>query len=584
MTRIAVIDKEKCFPQKCGYTCIKACPGVRMGDKTIEKGDKGFPVISEELCTGCGICVKKCPYGAISIINLPSELEKPLHQYGVNEFRVYNIPTPKKGVVGLVGPNGIGKSTILKILAGQLVPNLGELKKGNWAKVLERYKGHEIQKYLEGVSNGQIKVAYKPQEVNRIPEVYKGTVGKMLEKVDERKIAKKLMKELDIAGIWDKKLSEISGGELQRVAIIGTLAKKADFYFFDEPSSFLDIRQRMNVARVIRALGDQSSVFIVEHDLALLDYLTDYIYVLYGKPGAYGIISSLKVSRSGINEYLDGFLRAENMRIRDHSIKFEVKPPGSEWKSKKSYSYGAFVKEYPSFELKAEAGELRAGEVIGIFGANAIGKSTYIKVLAGIEKPDEGDLHFNVRVSYKPQYINLEFDGSVIERIDKEKNLDRELFDLEIKKIVEDLFMKQVSALSGGELQRVAIAIALSRNCEVCLLDEPSAFLDIEQRFRLAHLIKRLTEKKEVTTLVVDHDIVFQDLVSNRIMTFEGQPGVTGHASKPMDMKDGMNRFLKGMDMTFRRDETSKRPRVNKPGSQKDTEQKEKGEYYYDLS
>ena len=584
MVRIAVIDREKCHPQKCDYVCIRVCPGVRIGDKTIEKGDKDFPVISEELCTGCGICVKKCPYGAISIINLPHELENPLHQYGVNAFRVYNIPTPKKGVVGLVGPNGIGKSTILKILAGQLIPNLGNYgKKGDWAKVLEHYKGHEIQKYLEGVSKGEIKVAYKPQEVNKIPALYKGTVGKMLEKVDEKKIAKRLMKELEVEGIWNKKLGEISGGELQRVALIATLSKKADFYFFDEPTSFLDIRQRMRVAKIIRELGDETSVFVVEHDLAVLDYLTDYIYVLYGKPGAYGVVSSLKVSRTGINEYLDGFLKAENMRIRDHSIKFEVKPPGDEWKGKKTYSYGAFVKRYPGFELSADAGVLRKGEVVGIFGANAIGKSTYIKVLAGVEKPDKGDLDFSVPVSYKPQYINIDFGGSVLELIDSEKNIDRELFDSEIKRIVEDLFMKEVSSLSGGELQRVAIAIALSKNADVCLLDEPSAFLDIEQRFRLAHLIKRITEKKEITTMIVDHDIVFQDLVSNRIMTFDGTPGLKGHAGSPLDMKDGMNLFLKSMDMTFRRDETSKRPRVNKPSSQKDREQKENGEYYYSV-
>ena len=584
MTRIAVVDKKKCHPQKCGYVCIKVCPGVRMGDKTIVEGDKGFPIIAEELCAGCGICTKKCPYGAIAIVNLPAELDKPLHQYGVNAFRVYNIPTPRKGVVGLVGPNGIGKSTILKILAGHLIPNLGDLKEASWAKVLGYFKGHEIQKYLEGVSEGRIKVAYKPQEVNKIPGLYKGTVGAMLKKVDERKIVKQLFEEFELDDILDKKLNEISGGELQRVAIIATLAKKADFYFFDEPSSFLDIRQRMKVAKIIRELGDESSVFVVEHDLALLDYLTDYIYVLYGRPGVFGVVSSLKSSRAGINEYLDGFLKAENMRIREHAIIFEVKPPSSEWKGKKTYSYGSFIKRYPKFELKADDGVLKRGEVVGIFGPNAIGKSTYIKVLAGIEKPDEGDLHFNVAVSYKPQYINIEFEGSVLEMVNSEKTLDRELFDSEIKGIVEDLFMKDVNQLSGGELQRVAIALALAKNSEVCLLDEPSAFLDIEQRFRLAHLIKRLTEKKEVTTLVVDHDIVFQDFVSNRIMIFDGAPGSNGHASRPMDMKDGMNAFLRNMDMTFRRDETSKRPRINKPGSRKDGEQKESGEYYYDLS
>jgi ATP-binding cassette subfamily E protein 1 len=583
MTRIAVVDKEKCHPQKCGYVCINVCPGVRMGDKTIDRGDKGFPVISEELCGGCGICVKKCPYQAISIINLPEEMEKPLHQFGKNEFRVYRIPTPKKGIIGLVGPNGIGKSTILKILSGQLVPNLGELGKGDWSKVLQFFKGHEIEKYLEGVSKGEIKVAYKPQEVNKIPALYKGTVGKMLEKVDEKKNARQLMKEFEVEGVWDKKLDEISGGELQRVAVIATLCKKADFYFFDEPTSFLDIKQRLNASRIIRELGNQSSVFVVEHDLAVLDYLTDYIYALYGKPGAFGIVSGLKASRVGINEYLDGFLKAENMRIREHAIRFEVKPPGSEWKGKKTYSYEGFEKTYPGFRLEVDKGELKRGEVIGVFGPNAIGKSTYIKILAGVEKSDNDSLNFNVRVSYKPQYINIKFDGSVLELIDAEKDIDRELFDIEIKRIVEDLFMKDVNSLSGGELQRVAIAIALSKNSEVCLLDEPSAFLDIEQRFRLAHLIKGLTEKKEITTLVVDHDIVFQDFVSNRTMIFDGQPGKTGTASRPMDMKDGMNLFLHNMGITFRRDETSRRPRVNKPGSQKDSQQKESGEYYYSM-
>jgi ATP-binding cassette subfamily E protein 1 len=552
-----------------------------MKEETIVADKKGFPIISEELCSGCGLCSKKCPAGAISIINLPQELGKPLHQYGINAFRIFRIPTPKKGIIGLIGPNGIGKTTILKILSGNLVPNLNE--NADWAKVLEHFKGHEIQKYLKALSEGKTKLAYKPQDVQKIPEFFKGTAGNLLKKTDERKILKDVAEKLELKNCLEKKLNEISGGELQRVAIAATLCKEADFYFFDEPSSFLDIRQRMKTARVIAELGKEKCVFVVEHDLAVLDYLTDYVYVLYGKPGVYGIVSSIKNSRTGINEFLNGFLKAENTRIRNYPVVFEPKPPAEEWKGKKKIYYEGFEKAYPDFVLKANAGELRKGEVVGIVGQNAIGKSTFVKVLAGIEKATKGQPNLNLKISYKPQYVEIDFDGAVHELIMKEKDVDSEIYESEIKRMIEDLLLKSVKTLSGGELQRLSIALALSKKCDVCLLDEPSAFLDIEQRFHLAKIIKRITEKKEITTVVVDHDVVFEDSVANRLMVFSGTPGREGFAKAAIAMADGMNIFLKELGITFRRDEDTKRPRINKEGSQKDTEQKRKGEYYYAL-
>lgn len=95
--RIAIVDREKCAKGKCGYLCQKVCPGVRMGDETVTVDAEGFPVISETLCSGCGICVRKCPANAIKIINLPHEAGKLIFQYGVNAFRLYNLPLPKKG-------------------------------------------------------------------------------------------------------------------------------------------------------------------------------------------------------------------------------------------------------------------------------------------------------------------------------------------------------------------------------------------------------------------------------------------------------------------------------------------------------
>lgn len=581
MARIAVLDRKKCSPKKCGYICINVCPGVRMGDETIIKGEDGFPVISEELCTGCGICVKKCPYGAIKIINLTEEVGKPAHQYGKNSFRVYNLPSPKKGVVGIIGRNGIGKSTIIKMLAGAIRPNLGDYAaEKSWDEVLEAFRGHDIYNYLKGLSDGKIRLAYKPQEVDRIPSIFKGTVRDMLERVDEAGKLDETLGRLEIQNTVDRRLNEISGGELQRVAIAATLLKCADYYFFDEPSSYLDVRQRVNMAKMLRELGESKTVFVVEHDLAVLDYLTDYVHVLYGVGGAYGIVSGLKNSRVGINEFLDGYLKAENIRIRDYSITFPPKPPAEEWKSRQSYAYSGFSKLYPNFSLDADKGELRRGESVGILGPNAIGKSTFFRVLSGEEDADKGGPNFNVKIAHKPQYIEMGFKGKVLEYVMKQ-NIDKELFNSTLKKVIEDLMDKDVETLSGGELQRLSIAVALAKPADVCLLDEPSAFLDIEQRLSLAELIKRVSERKEVTTMVIDHDIVFSDTVSNRILNFTGIPGKEGKATSPKSMEGGMNEFLKFMGITFRREKDSGRPRINKKGSQKDEEQKKKGQYYY---
>jgi ATP-binding cassette subfamily E protein 1 len=143
-------------------------------------------------------------------------------------------------------------------------------------------------------------------------------------------------------------------------------------------------------------------------------------------------------------------------------------------------------------------------------------------------------------------------------------------------------FMDQIlTELSGGELQRVAITACLSREADLYLLDEPSAHLDVEQRMLAAKVMRRFAESTEKTVLVVDHDIYLIDLLSERLMVFDGVPGALGIAHTPLEMREGMNAFLKGIGITFRRDEETRRPRVNKPESRLDRMQKDQGEYYY---
>ena len=177
--RIAIVHKDRCHARKCGTECIIYCPRVRTGDETVMIGEEGKAVISEELCVGCGICIKKCPFDAIDIVSLPEELEHATHRYGSNGFALYGLPIPVEGkVTGLLGANGIGKSTAVKILSGQLRPNLGETgHESVWDEILKKYAGTELYDYLQVISKGSVKVAVKPQYIDDIPKVFKGTVG-----------------------------------------------------------------------------------------------------------------------------------------------------------------------------------------------------------------------------------------------------------------------------------------------------------------------------------------------------------------------------------------------------------------------
>ncbi|XRP96180.1 ribosome biogenesis/translation initiation ATPase RLI [Methanocaldococcus sp. 16A] len=584
--RLAIIDYDRCQPKKCSLECMKYCPGVRMGEKTIEIDENsGKPVISEVLCSGCGICVKRCPFKAISIIGLPEELseDKIVHSYGQNRFKLFGLVIPRDGVVGIIGQNGIGKSTVLRILAGELIPNLGKHdKEPNYDDVIKYFRGTELQEYFEKLKNKGVKAIHKVQYVDILPKVVKGKVGELLKKIDEKGKFDEVVEKLELKNILNRELSQLSGGELQRVAIAAAYLRKGDIYFFDEPSSWLDIRQRFNAARLIRELN---RVVVVEHDLIVLDYLSDYIHIMYGVPSAYGIVSMPKSVRVGINEYLYGELREENIRFRKEPIIFE-KRAVIDFKNRPILlTYSSMKKTLGDFKLEVSGGTIYKGEVIGILGPNGIGKTTFVKLLAGIIKPDEGEVtkEGDIKVSYKPQYITPDYDGTVEDLLSSITNINASYYKSEIINPLqlEKLLDREVKELSGGELQRVAIAACLSRDADIYLLDEPSAFLDVEQRLRVSKVIRRIADEKEAGMFVVDHDILFQDYISDRFIVFSGEPGKFGVGSSPMNKRDGANKFLKEMQITFRRDPETGRPRANKEGSQRDIMQKEKGEYYY---
>jgi len=556
----------------------------------IEPGNDK-PTIFEGLCAGCGICIRKCPFKAITIVNLPSEVEGACsYSFGKNMFKLFRLPIPRVGsITGLIGKNGIGKSTALKILSGALRPNLGKFSDPpDWPEVIRFYRGSTLQQYFTELSAGRLKVVYKPQYVDQLPKIVSGTLGELLEKADERGKRGEVLKRLQLDVVQDSSIQDLSGGELQRLSIGAAYCKDADVYLFDEPSSYLDVRQRIEAAKLIRGLrSEEKQVIVVEHDLAILDYLSDHVSILYGTPGAYGVVCHPQGVRVGINTYLDGYIPDENVRFREEAVRFHVKPPTIAWSSTEVIlQWPKMKKELGDFTLDTEQGEIYRGEVIGILGPNGIGKTTFIKLLAGLLKPDSGDLLVEgITVSYKPQYISVDYKETVktlLKSIVKEE-ADSSRYKTEI---VEPLGLgglldRAVNELSGGELQRVAIAACLSRKADLYLLDEPSAYLDVEERLAMARTIRRSVEEHGATAFVVEHDVSAQDFIGDRIMVFGGEPGVAGIAYRPVGLREGMNTFLGAIQVTFRRDPSTGRPRVNKEGSRLDKYQKSIGEYYY---
>jgi len=583
--RIAVVHRDRCHSRKCGTECILYCPRVRTGDETVIIGEDKKAVISEELCVGCGICVKKCPFEAIDIVSLPEELEHATHRYGKNGFALYGLPIPVEGkVTGILGANGIGKSTAVKILSGQLKPNLGEFEReAGWEEILKKYTGTELFDYLRTVSEKRLKVAIKPQYIDYIPRVFSGTPAELLKTTDERGNLDEYIGALMLTPLLDHDIATLSGGELQRVAIVACLAREADFYFLDEITPFLDIYQRMAAARIIRALAATRPIVIVEHDLAILDMLADTVHVAYGKPAVFGVITQPKGVRVGINEYLEGYLPEENIRFRDYPVVFEKRAHEKHAERAILFEFPAMSKSFDRFRLEISPGEIRMGEVLGVVGANGIGKSTFARLLAGVEEPDEGPLSGEARISYKPQYLKATSSDTVefsLRQITRSFDSSAYQHDIIEPLSLSPLFQSPIDTLSGGELQRVAIAACLSREADLYVLDEPSAHLDVEQRVRITRMFKQHVDGKDAAILVIDHDIYLIDMISERILFFDGEPGVRGEATGPFDMRQGMNRFLSRLGVTFRRDKTG-RPRINKPGSYLDRDQKSSGEYYY---
>lgn len=401
---------------------------------------------------------------------------------------------------------------------------------------------------------------------------------------------------LDLHCVTDRDICALSGGELQRFAIAVVCVQKADIYLFDEPSSYLDVHQRLVVAKVIRTMvADNVYVLAVEHDLAVLDYLSDFVCCLYGTPGAYGVVTLPYGVREGINVFLEGFIPTENLRFRPYGLSFKMQEAGDAEAQAlvdegadrhRQFVYPDLKKTMDDFTLNIKAGSFTDSEIIVLLGQNGTGKTTFVRMLAGLLKPDEGYGEVpELNVSFKPQKIAPQFQGTVRQLLDSKirDTFSHPQFQSDVVKpmAIERFLDQEVKSLSGGELQRVALVLALGKPADVYLIDEPSAYLDSEQRVIAAKVIKRFIMHNQKTAFIVEHDFIMATYLADRVIVYEGTPSKDCLANPATSLVTGMNLFLKSLDITFRRDPDNFRPRINKLSSVKDKEQKASGNYFF---
>jgi len=282
--------------------------------------------------------------------------------------------------------------------------------------------------------------------------------------------------------------------------------------------------------------------------------------------------------------FLEGFVPTENMRFREIELSFKVSDTLDVGVSSLAqYKYPKMEKTLGDFKLTIDAGSFTSSQIIVMLGENGTGKTTFIRMLAGQDQEKKEEVP-DLNVSYKPQKIAPKFDGTVTELLQtKIKTLYTDAqFQTDVLRPLhlDHLKDNEVKNLSGGELQRVAIVLALGKPADVYLIDEPSAYLDSEQRLIAAKVLKRFVLNSRKAAFIVEHDFIMATYLADKVIVYEGTPGRECLANSPQSLVSGMNKFLAMMGITFRRDPTNYRPRINKLESVKDKEQKLSGNHF----
>lgn len=483
--------------------------------------------------------------------------------------------------IGMVGPNGAGKSTILKIMAGLDTPSNGEAKLSPGYSVgilLQEPPLDESKTVLENVQEGMGELFRKVQRFNAIGEEMAEPDADFDALMAEMGT---LQEDIDAAGGWDldsqleqamdalrcppgeEQVTHLSGGERRRVALCKLLLQKPDLLLLDEPTNHLDAESVLWLEQHLQQY--EGAVIAVTHDRYFLDHVAQWIAEvdrghLYPYEGNYSTYLEKKEERLNVQGKKDQKLakrlkeelewvrssakgrqaksksrlaRYEEMAAeaeRTRKLDFEeiTIPPGPRLGNQvidakditKGFGERVLI-DGLSFSLPPNG-------IVGVIGPNGVGKTTLFKTIVGLESLDEGELKIgkSVQLSYVDQNR---------ENIDPEKNLWEVVSDgldfIQVGKVeipsrayVSQFGFKgpdqqkKAGILSGGERNRLNLALTLKQGGNVLLLDEPTNDLDVQT---LGSLENALLEFPGCA-VVVSHDRWFLDRVATHILAYEG--------------------------------------------------------------
>ncbi|MEC3608625.1 ABC-F family ATP-binding cassette domain-containing protein [Bacillus glycinifermentans] len=504
--------------------------------------------------------------------------------------------------IGLIGPNGTGKSTLLKVIAGDESTEKGEITRAGSLHTEYLHQDPDLdgsQTVLEHIFSGDSVMmrtmrAYEKalQELNASPEDPKkqedllAAQGKMDEHGawDANTAAKTILTKLGVTDV-PKEVRALSGGQKKRVAIAKTLIQPADLLILDEPTNHLDNETIEWLEGYLS--GYSGSVVLVTHDRYFLNRVTNRIYELdrgslYTYKGNYEVFLEKRAEREALAEQNEtkrqNLLRRElawlrrgakarstKQKARIQRVEELKEHEAPEAASSLDFAIGSHrlgkqVIEAEGVEISRGGRKLVTsfqelivpGDRVGIIGPNGIGKTTLLNALAGRIKPEAGSITIGqtVRIGYYTQ-DHSEMDDSlqVIEYIKETaevvKTADGEVITAE-QMLERFLFPRRVQRtyirkLSGGEKRRLYLLKVLMEEPNVLFLDEPTNDLDTET----LGVLEDYLEQFPGVVITVSHDRYFLDRVVDRLLVFEGNGVISrfqGSYSDYMDKQKELNR------------------------------------------
>lgn len=493
--------------------------------------------------------------------------------------------------IGVIGVNGMGKSTLLKVVAGIEEADAGKISMGN-----------------------QVKICYLPQTPVFTPgtTILQAAVGGNMEEWNRWTIeadARSMLNQLGFAD-YEEKVEHMSGGQKKRVALVNALLTPADILILDEPTNHLDNAMSEWLENYL--ISFRGAVLMVTHDRYFLDRIATRIVEvdkgkLYSYPGNYAKFVELKEERQNMAlaterkrksllrtelEWLHRGARARSTKQKAHIDRIQAMQEMKDIQEEKqvlltstasrmgnktielsdiSKSYGnhLLIRDYNYIFLKNDR--------IGIIGPNGCGKTTLLKIINGIVKPDTGTIEIGqtIRIGYFSQENEYMDDsmkvidyvkeaGEYIQtsdgRITASQMLERFLFEGAIQ-------WSKIEKLSGGEKRRLYLLRILMSAPNVLILDEPTNDLDIQT----LTILENYLDGFDGIIIVVSHDRYFLDRTVRRIFAFEGEGAIRQYEGGYSDYL--IRKELEGLpDMTVKSMGVGSAAQTEKSGSENSAE------------